>query len=218
MKTVVLTGPDGSGKSTLCANTSRLLEAYLGSRTVACVSVWDATLASNLFASKTAVVDYLNDLDGYTRTLFIYHALSRSIDLAQRKRPKYILIEGFWYKYAVTEIGQGVKQRDVLSASEAFAAPDLTFYLDINPEDAWTRKAKASSRSQVSHYEQGLSTQSGDTAERFLKFQKKLIPIWREIETLSKERNQAWIHTSALDAPEYLAEKIYHQILNLDSQ
>ena len=74
---IAVTGPDGSGKSTLCA---RLCESLGAAK----VSVWDAMASSGLFATKGAVAKYFEDLDGPSRTLFIYHALSRSMDLAIR--------------------------------------------------------------------------------------------------------------------------------------
>ena len=198
----VVTGADGSGKSTACKNIAKQIESQLGSGTVGVVSIWDSVNQSQLFASKQDVVHYLNDLDGYTRTLFLFHALSRSIDLAQRKKPKIIVVDGYWYKYAVSEIGQGVSIDDVLAAARGFVPPNIVFCLDIDPQISKSRK------SEVSQYEQGSDTQ-GAAFDRFLQFQNRLAPIWIEIE----KRSGPWIHLSSQLDLLTLSEMISKQCL-----
>ena len=197
MRVIAVTGPDGSGKSTTCKKVVKALESQWGSGAIVQVSVWDALMQSDLFPSKAKVVEYLNDLDGFTRTLFIYHALSRSIDLAKRKNPQLILVEGYWYKYAITEMGQGVDNSVVVSAAQGFPKPDCTICLDVDPQTAWSRKQD------VSLYEQGVQT-NGAKRDRFIQFQTHLASIWKNFE------NQwgPWIHISSHLSPDEVAQSI----------
>lgn len=197
MKLFVVTGPDGAGKSTVCALARAALCSEYGEGSAVQASVWDALGDSKLFASREDVVSYLGSLNGFTRTLFIYHALSRALDVAREKNPKIILVEGYWYKYAITEIGQGVPSQVVLSAAQGFETPDAVVSIDIDPETAWTRKKSAS------QYEQGVGT-SGLSSERFQKFQQALAPLWLEFE----EKFGPWTHISALKPPSAVADEL----------
>jgi dTMP kinase len=167
---VAVTGPDGSGKSTVCEQIKKDLQERWGPQSVAKVSIWDSAAQPGLFSSMEQVVQYLSELEGGTRTLFLYHALSRSMDLAHRKKPKLILVEGYWFKYAATEIAYGVPEDFVLGAAQIFEKPTLTLHLDISPELALKRKEQ-----RVSQYEKG--------GQSFVEFQRMLAPIWFQIES-----------------------------------
>ena len=177
---IVVTGPDGSGKSTLCARLREELGSAASPNKVAQVSVWDAMAASGLFADRRAVGAYLDDLDGPPRTLFIFHALSRSIDLALRGGAEVLVVEGYWYKYAVTEIAYGVEERFVEAAASAFPRPALTIRLDVGVEESWDRKGEATA------YERGAagrkSPPAPDARSDYIGFQRGLRPIWDSVE------------------------------------
>jgi len=187
---IAVTGPDGSGKSTLCA---RLSEALGAAR----VSVWDAMASSGLFATRGAVAEYFQDLDGPSRTLFIYHALSRSMDLAARSGARILLVEGYWYKYAVTEIAYGVDPKFVEAAASAFQKPLLTIRLDVAAEESWSRKSAPTA------YESGDAEAPGVPSEaRYVAFQSRLRPIWESLEG----RHGPWARVPAGASPEVSLE------------
>lgn len=209
---VVITGPDGSGKSTACRETALLLEKKLGAGSVSIASIWDAAEHSQLFSSKRDVQNYLIDLDGYTRTLFIFHAIHRSLDLAIRKNSKIILIDGYWYKYAVSEITLGVSSEWVISAGRKLPHPDLSFYLDLHPRDALSRKER------FSPYERGASLDRFQPLspvsfeierEQFLQFQSQLILTWKKLE----HQLGPWMHLSAKNAPSTLSQTLSQECL-----
>lgn len=194
---IAVTGPDGSGKSTACSSASRLLSEKLGPGAVAEVSVWDALRPipgiQTPFGSRREAEAYLAALDGPSRTLFIFHALRRSLQLALASSARVLLLNGYWYKYAVSELGYGVDEDVVRGAARAFPRPGGVFFLDIDPETAWERR-RVSTR-----YEGG-----GD-ASGFLAFQRRLRPVWERLRSVEAP---PWVTLSALDAPETVARRI----------
>jgi thymidylate kinase len=202
---IVITGPDGSGKSTACALAREQLSARLGDGKVVECSVWDCLEAqesiSPAFRTQAEAAQYLGDLDGTSRTLFIFHAMSRALQLAIKKKPAVILLSGYWYKYAVSEIGYGVDPDFVLGASLGFARPAHVFCLDIDPATAWERRMRASA------YEQGNADGNvgASERERFLEFQSKLRQVWAGLEA---QTGLTWEHLSALDAVEDIVQAI----------
>lgn len=176
MKKFVITGPDGSGKSTICAALAKRLEGALE------VTIWDALKpdpeAPTPFTSKPDAERYLASLAGPSRTLFLMHALARAEERALAQRPKLLLWNGYWYKYAASEIALGVPPELVLGAARAFAPPTRVFYLDVSPETAWERRKAATA------YEQGgASTTEPASRERFVSFQHRVRKPWAEFKS-----------------------------------
>lgn len=203
----VVTGPDGSGKSTACARARALLSER--GLSVAEVSVWDCLRQESgclkpAFDSPREAARYLADLDGTSRTLFIFHAMARALQLAQRSPAQALLVSGYWFKYAVSEIGYGVDPEFVLGAAQGFAPAHHVFCLDIDPETAWERRQGATS------YEQGGASARGSERERFIGFQTRLRQAWHGIEAQS---GQHWEHLSALDPMESVAQQIVDGVL-----
>lgn len=202
---VAVTGPDGSGKSTACSSAMSLLVAKLGPGAVAEVSVWDALRPlpgiQTPFGSRREAEAYLASLDGPSRTLFIFHALRRSLQLGLASDAQVLLLNGYWYKYAVSELGYGVDEEVVRGAARAFPAPDRVFFLDVDPETAWERRRVSTAREPhgSTRYEGG-----GDEGG-FLAFQRRLRPIW---ERLSAQESPTWVKISAMDAPDAVARRI----------
>lgn len=203
-----VTGPDGSGKSTACASARAVLERRLGEGAVIEVSVWDCLAeqgqASPAFRTQQEAARYLADLDGTSRTLFIFHAMARALQLGLRKSPQAILVSGYWYKYAVSEIGYGVDADFVMGAASGFTPPTHVFCLDIDPATAWERRLKATA------YEQGGALGGASERDRFLSFQGKLRDVWAGIEA---QTGMDWEHLSALAPAEEVAEQIVLGVL-----
>jgi thymidylate kinase len=209
MRLVVVTGPDGSGKSTACAGARERLAA----RGVSCreAGVWDALepapgLPRPPFASRSEAERYLADLDGTARGLFIFHALSRALQLGRRAGPEVLLVNGYWYKYAASELGYGVDPAVVRGWVTGFPEPDQVFFLELDPETAWRRRQAATA------YEQGPagSAESESEKERFIRFQTRLAPEW---ETIEREARRPWIRVSARLSPADVAGAIAGGVL-----
>jgi thymidylate kinase len=201
---IVITGPDGSGKSTACGLARERLARKLGGpHAVVECSVWDCldpkSGVTPAFHTQKEAAAYLADLDGTSRTLFIFHAMSRALALSIKKNPRVVLVSGYWYKYAVSEIGYGVDPDFVLGAALGFARPAHVFSLDIDPETAWERRKRAS------HYEQGDAAGGATERERFVRFQTRLRQAWAGIEA---QTGLHWEHLSALDPAEAVAQSI----------
>jgi thymidylate kinase len=172
---VVITGPDGSGKSTACSAVSESLKTEFNS--VAVCSIWDALAGQSVFSSKQGVGEYLTTLSGEARTLFLCHAMLQSLELALKKNTELVLIDGYFYKYVVSELAYGVPMDIIRGATLAFPKPRCTFYLNVTPEEAWKRKTRGSSG--TSAYERGKGS---DTEEAFLHFQNQMHAKWSEVQ------------------------------------
>jgi len=204
-KLIAITGPDGSGKSTLCSELKERLSYFYGESEVVIVSIWDGIEHNQLFCSKEEATAFLATLKGHTRTLFMFHAMSLAIDMARQTAPNIIIVDGYWYKYAVSEIGFSVEKETVLSAAAGFEKPDLTFYLDLSLEDRTARKKH------FSRYETGTSGQtSGQEAEaKFKKYQQTQAQMWQELESIQGP----WIHLDSNLSTEKLSIEAYNRIL-----
>lgn len=192
---IVITGPDGSGKSTACTMISKFLERHYGQHNVADVSPWD--VAPQLFSSRTSAREYLSTLDEPARALIILFGLQRTLDLARKKNPKVILFDSYWYKYAVSEIGRGESKAWLFDAVKIFPKPDLTFYLHISPKNAASRKRE------IRNYECGIESGTA-SVEQFIDFQTSLQPIWQEVETFAGP----WKHIDGLLSPDDIVQQI----------
>lgn len=176
MKTIVLTGPDGTGKSTLCELVKKELKGN-----VVISSPWDAMAllsnshADNQLSSKEQVQDYLKKSDQTSRLYFLFHAISRSEQQAREAKPDFILFDGYWYKYAVAEMARGGDKNQVLKLAELFKKPDLVLFLDIEPAQALARKKIPSS------YESGGAEKNKEN--EFLKFQSSMYNYWKELKS-----------------------------------
>lgn len=197
-KLIVVTGPDGSGKSTICERVHRSLSAEKGEGFLEVASVWDSIAASGVL-TKPAAVSYLSGLKGTARAWFIFHSLRNSIDLAKKKNPAVILIDGFFYKYLVSERAYRTSPEVLEGIAPGFEAPDRVFFLEVSPETAWARKGTSSA------YEGG-----GTAVQRedFLKFQALQARLWDETE----KKYGPWTHLPCGPAAEEHADRIAREI------
>jgi thymidylate kinase len=157
---IVITGPDGSGKSTACEKLIPLLKDAVS------VSIWDSMLKTGKFA-KEPLVEYLGELDQVARTLLLFHAMRNSLDLALKQKPEVILVDGYFYKYAASELTYGTKMEVIRGAALGFPRPSFTLFLEVDPKEASERKTSQSA------YESG---------EEFISFQEKMLRSWKLIE------------------------------------
>ncbi|MBI3557176.1 MAG: hypothetical protein HY074_13005 [Deltaproteobacteria bacterium] len=186
---VVVTGPDGSGKSTACKGAAMRLEEQFGKGTIGAASIWDSMTATGAF-KKEAVVRYLSALGGPARTLFLFHAMRHSVELALAKAPRLLVVDSYFYKYAASELAYGTASSIVRGAAVGFEKPALTLYLDVEVAAALKRKKE------TSQYE----SDGGD----FLKFQKSMQAHWKQLEA----EHGPWIHISSCETAEATLTKV----------
>lgn len=184
---VVVTGPDGGGKSTAIA----AARAALGQDRSREVSIWDGM---GPFVSRRDAMAYLLDNDAPSRLLLLFHAMSRALTLARRSGAELLVVDGYWYKYAVSELGQGVPLDVVLGAARGFPRPERTLCIDIDPATAAARKVEPSA------YEQGGSS--------FVRFQESLRPWWRALEA----KVGPWTHLDGAAPREDVAAAVLREL------
>jgi thymidylate kinase len=161
---ICITGPDGSGKTTLIKNLQPLLP---GSVTV---SIWDVLHEPALrdvvpFSHPAQVDAYLCRLHKESRSLFLMHCLFEAMALAQAKQASCIITDSYWYKYYATEAALGTPRAYLNQLVSVFPLPAYLFYLRAPVSLAGTRKQ------QYSRYECGLSAAPDEVA--FTAFQQK---------------------------------------------
>lgn len=177
-KTICITGPDGSGKSTLIAGVMEKIRKQ-GTHTIEMITIWDMLLynpksqAAIGFKTKAELDRYLEILSPVARTLFLFHVFYQSMEFAKERVADIFLIDSYWYKYYCTEIAHGADKNIISKVTGIFKEPDLTFFLNVTPELAFSRKDKCSG------YEIGYAEQH--TKEAFLAFQDTAYRIFNEL-------------------------------------
>ena len=173
---IAFTGTDGSGKSSLLSGLQKKLSATGDSVVVA--SIWDGLIQNReaLGLDPRKIDHYLSVLSIPARAHFLMHAWWQSLSMAQSKNPKWILLDGYWYKYLASEEARSIQQKSgdqfrVKNLGAAFPPPDRIFWIDTPLEVCASRKSK------FSGYE---TNYQGQNAETFLRFQKPVTQIHRE--------------------------------------
>ncbi len=197
MKTIVIAGADGSGKTTLCNALEKSLR--LRGYKVEVATIWDI-LDKNLFiapVNKQGIAKYLQTLSCHARSLFLFHSMAQAIHIAQKENPQILIINSYWYKYYISEILHGALRDDVGAMVKIFPKPNLVYYLDISPETSLKRKDV------ISGYESGYES---DKEKGFLTFQKKARQEWDKI------RQPNWKNLDTSLSIEDLARTVFEDI------
>ncbi|NRA67148.1 MAG: hypothetical protein HRU19_21880 [Pseudobacteriovorax sp.] len=137
---IVITGPDGSGKSTLVNSICKINENFEP------VSAW-SQLSQSEFSSKEEVDQYIISLGPAERYRFITKAIESAITNSKAK--KTLLIDGYWYKYAISESFLGLPLETAAMLVNHLPKPSLTLNLQMNPELAVERKSTPSRYEQL---------------------------------------------------------------------
>lgn len=177
-KLIVVTGPDGSGKSTLIEG------IFQQNKCFHVASVWDCLIdIPNL--NKQNIQDYLEKISPEARTLFIHHALVQSLNLAIKSN-KPILFDSYSYKYFVSQkiIGDSTYAHRLLEMPK----PDLILYLASSPLTALERKKKIGFSGYETHFKE-------EKENSFLQLQTAAAIHWLEL----CQKNRDWA-----EIPEHL--------------
>lgn len=193
---IVVTGPDGAGKTSVC---HKLCQSFTTGFALN-VTVWDSFKNNPFFSDSKQLFSYLGQLDEKSRLLFILHGISVSLRLAANKKPDFIVFDGYWYKYAISE-ATIASDFSLLEMAKAFLPqPDIVFLLNISPSAALIRKPS------ISSYECGNGVA---TKERFLNFQTKTRVNWQFL----KSAYNNWFECSSdFYGIDYLADWILEEI------
>ncbi|OFZ39294.1 MAG: hypothetical protein A2504_07995 [Bdellovibrionales bacterium RIFOXYD12_FULL_39_22] len=176
MKHIVITGGDGTGKSTHC----KFLQGHL-KVPVAISSPWDALpiilkVNSNFkFDSRDGIQLYLSQCSSKSRAFFLYHCVSRAYQACVEKGPQLIISDGYWYKYAVSEACYGNDFDKLVQGAALFDPPDEVIYLKLDENIALARKTT------ISRYERGGAQEEVDVQAKFLEGQRKMQFFWNKL-------------------------------------
>lgn len=196
---IVITGPDGAGKTTAARTLVEQLNHY-GARARFC-SIWDSREYSSFFKNQNEVQAYLATVTPHARMLFLAHAMSVSLELARASGAEFIVTDSYVYKYLASEIAYGLPVVHAEAIGRTFAEPDIVFYLNARAETAAARKGE-----KLSEYESGLS--GGSRSNGFKMMQQKTKAAWVIVRNLFGP----WADIDAGQAPEHVARELLSQL------
>jgi dTMP kinase len=161
------------------------------------VSVWDFLEEGAPFGSKAETLAHVATLEGIDRMRTIFALFRRSLELRLGQDGPLFILNGYWYKYAASELAYGVSAAAIAAAVADFPAPCSTFFLDLSPEEAWFRKGSGST------YERGLmrggpAQENADAGRQFVDFQRRIRPHWEALQ----RQHGPWTRISAAPSPE----------------
>jgi thymidylate kinase len=205
MKCIAITGPDGAGKSTLCKRLNVDLESR-GFKT-AISSAWDSLIILNKYSNggfqdKEQVQNYLMSCEGESRIYFMLHSLMRSLEEHRRDGVDLLILDGYWYKYIVSEISFGIEKSELKNLCNLFPDVLSTIFLDIKPKLALSRKKE------LSQYE----TQGSKKAANFLELQRNQYSLWQDL----LKSNPNWKIISSDQEVDSVYEQLLEAVNSLD--
>ncbi|HTF80688.1 MAG TPA: hypothetical protein VL947_03150, partial [Cytophagales bacterium] len=138
-----------------------------------------------------------------SRSLFLMHCLLEALERAKSKKPRYIIADGYWYKYYATEVSHGTSAAYLDKITAIFEVPDLLFYIRTTEQTTMERKTS------FSRYECGFAEEPN--AQSFSDFQHEAIAVL-ELLMASKDPVIVQGHDSPSECLNTVLQrlKIYH--------
>lgn len=195
---IVITGPDGCGKTAVLKQCSSQLQNH-GFQTQV-LSIWDALSTQEQFRSKREILQYLEKLTGWARIHFLQHGLAILSQLIHEATSDFVLIDGYWYKYFLAEAVHQPKLEINESHFSHFNEIDQVIFLETPLEIISIRKQT------FSMYECGGKEQN---LAHFVQFQKKLHEKWDHY----VEQKCEWLTISGDATPDVIAKRVCHELL-----
>ena len=196
-KLICITGPDGSGKSTLI---NSLLAHFPSAKKI---SIWDAFASdqNKIFDSKASIDNYLCQLSPLSRTFFLTHALHESIKNITKSEADIVFADSYFYKYYCSELTLGTPLEIIKSLSQHYIQPDAVISLIADASLCATRK------NTFTRYECGLD--ASPDKKSFNDFQKKCADNWHYF------KKDSWVNIDATNTPENILATTFKTINNL---
>src|SRR5579871_5150532 len=196
-KFIVVTGPDGAGKSTVCQGLKTLWNQRYGSNYCGEIAIWDFLLHEDTpYQSKKDLLMELPTLDHRLRMKLIMSLLKLAFNVRLRENLSLYIINGHWYKYAASELAYGVELDDIVKEVTDLPVPEHIFFLNVPPQITARRKNNA-----FTLYERGaIRSNTGD----FIQFQALIGQQW---ERISKPCTPQWAYlSSTLSADQWIQQ------------
>ncbi|WP_298773184.1 hypothetical protein [uncultured Shewanella sp.] len=201
---VALTGPDGTGKSTV----SKVIkeEVLKTGRKLETVDRWDILNTSNFSQSRfihsplKELKECVSEMKGPSRFLFILWTIYSVLEDYDPASPTITFIDSYWMKHAASEIAYGLPESFVENAIELLPKADLTICLDLSPEIAYQRKSTAT-KIDLNAYECGMN--SSLSSESFIHHQNK---IRNQLQVWSHKHH--WRVVEACQSPSNVADSV----------
>jgi thymidylate kinase len=197
---VAFAGPDGAGKTTQVKRVCRWLQQAGWQPEI--IDRWDILDAEKfpecrfIDSTRQEMPICISEMEGLSRSMFMFWSViltMRKMDLADPSR--IYLVDGYWMKHGAAEIEYGCDPLWVEATVRCLPPADLTFYLDIEPEEALHRKPD------ITAYECGRTAEI--TAENFISHQSKLR---RRLLDWAEEND--WDFISSMEDPALVTEQI----------
>ena len=202
---IALAGCDGAGKSTQAKLVAHWMEQRGWSSEV--VDRWhildhEKFPECRFIRSPRELVRVCNcEMNGLSRAMFLFWTLSMRMEkLDLQDKTRVYILDGYWMKHAAAELEYSCDSAWIEATVRCLPPADLTFYLDIAPEEALRRK------SELTPYEcaRNASLDPGD----FVRHQTKLrmrLRAWAD--------DLGWEVISSLQDPARVTEQIGSSLL-----
>ena len=144
MTMIAIVGGDGAGKT----STVRRLHAELArDLRVTLIDKWDVLDSTRypeyrfLRPELPTLRGCISDMQEVTRTLFVFWTLHGTLTPKAMEGADVVLLDGYWPKHAASEILYSGRRDLVGCISALMPRPDVTLFLDVDPEVAYRRRA-----------------------------------------------------------------------------
>ena len=204
---VAFAGPDGAGKTTQVKRVAQWLDQ--AGRQTEIIDRWDILKPEKfpecrfINSTRQEMPLIISEMEGLSRAMFMFWSISltmRKMDLTDPSR--IYLVDGYWMKHGAAEIEFGCDPEWVEATVRCLPSADLTFYIDVEPEEAWRRKPDATPYECARNPEVNF--------QNFVDHQSKL-----RSRLLGWARDYGWEYVSSMQEPEQITEHICNRLVQL---